>query len=328
MVRLTTSILTALQLDAAAGLLQNQGIGINTGLTTAISSYENTALISPLLTTIAVGSANIGNLGPALSGNTVTTLETLAANSCPALSDSVPVAYSSLGNSMTSAVLAEASKDICGTNVSKLTQAVNQASAYSSQTSIFINSAKNSQTYLGNTFTTMNSMITGGVTEINLATTAFGQDLINLGLLIDTSNLNNLGSPLALVQQIYSITGTIPVLSIYFVAAGISTDIVLNLTNPTVSVADSIQALMYRAMTQITGDNLNQILTVMRVKTVGINNMADLLNPVKLFPNSFQSLTVAGTAFKKVIPIYVNSTGSVNETLKTELPDFVMSSLV
>lgn len=329
MANLTTSVLTALQLDAAAGLLQNQGIGINTGLTTAISSYENTALISPLLTTISVGSSNVGNLGPSLSSTTINTLETLAANTCPALSDSVPSAYiSSLGNVMTDAVLDEANRDICGTNVSKLTQAVNQASAYSGQTTIFINSAKNSQTYLGNTFSSINSMITGGVTRINLATGAFGQDLVNLGQLINLRDLNNLGSPLALIQQIFSITGTIPVVSIYFVAVGIPSNIVLSLTDPSISVADSVQALMYRAMTQITGDNLNQILTVLGVKTVGINTMADLLNPVKLFPNSFQSLTVPGTAFKRAIPIYVNSSGSVNETLKTELPDFVMSSLV
>ena len=81
-------------------------------------------------------------------------------------------------------------------------------------------------------------------------------------------------------------------------------------------------------MTLITGNDLAQILSVLKVTTVGITTMADLLNPVKLFPNSFQSLTVSGTAFKRSIPIYVNSSGSVNETLKTELPPYVLSSLV
>ena len=321
MVNLTTSILTALQLDAAAGLLQNQGIGVNANLTAAILSYETTNLIAPLLDTLAVAGA--GNL---LSGSTTLAVETLAANTCPALSDSVPIAYSNIGTLMTTVVLAEANKDICGGDTSKLTQAVNQATAYTSQTSIFINSAVNSQTYLGNTFTSINSMITGGVTSVNLATTAFGQDLINLGQLINLNNLNNLGSPLALIQQIYSITGTIPVVSIYFVAIGIPSTVVLNLTDPSVSVADSVQALMYQAMTQITGDNLNQILTVMGVKTQGITTMADLLNPIKLFPNSFQSLT-APTKYG-LRAIYTNSSGSVNTELKTQLPPYVMSSLI
>ena len=318
---MTTGSLTALQLDAAAGLLQNQGIGISANLTAAISAYEDTALILPFLNTIAVGST--GNI---LSANVVIDLKTLAANTCAALSNSVPPAYSSLGLQMTTVILNEAAVDICGTNVSKLTQAVNQAQAYTDQTSTFINSAVNSQTYLGNTFTTMNNMITGSVSSINLATNAFGTDLINLGRLINLADLSNFGSPLALVQQLYSITGTIPTPTVAFINAGISTDIALNLTSPTVTVVDSAQRLMYQAMTQITGDDLTQILTVLGVTTVGITTMADLLNPLKLFPNSYQSLT-APTATGPVA-IYVNSTSAVNTNLISLLPPYVVSSLV
>jgi type IV secretory pathway VirB2 component (pilin) len=227
---------------------------------------------------------------------------------------------------MTNVVLAEATLDICSNNVSKLTQAVNQAQGYTDQTSIFINSAVNSQTYLGNTFTTMNNMITGSVTSINLATVAFGTDLVNLGRLINLANLSNFGSPLALVQQLYSITGTIPTLSVAFINAGISTDIVLNLTSPTASLVDSTQRLMYQAMTQITGNDLAQILTVLGVTTVGITTMADLLNPLKLFPNSYQSLT-APTA-NGPVAIYINSTSAVNTNLISLLPPYVVSSLV
>jgi hypothetical protein len=313
--------LTALQLDAAAGLLQNQGIGISSNLTSAIASYENTTLISPFLDTITVGST--GNI---LSANVIADLETLAANTCAALSNSVPPAYSGLGVQMTDVVLAEAVVDICSNNVSKLAQAVNQAQGYTDQTSVFINSAVNSQTYLGNTFTTMNSMITGSVSSINLATTAFGTDLVNLGRLINLADLSNFGSPLALVQQVYSITGTIPTLTVAFINAGVTADIALNLSSPTVSVIDSTQRIMYQAMTQITGDDLTQILTVLGVTTVGITTMADLLNPLKLFPNSYQSLT-APTA-NGPVAIYVDSTSAVNTNLITLLPPYVVSSLV
>ena len=318
---MATGSLTALQLDAAAGLLQNQGIGISSNLTSAISSYNNTALISPLLSTISVGST--GNI---LSANVVNSIETLAANTCAALSDSVPPAYSSLGRQMTAVILAEAAVDICSNNVSKLTQAVNQAQSYTSQTSTFINSAVNSQTYLGNTFTTMNNMISGSVTSVNLATGIFGSDLKNLGRLINLRDLNNFGSPLALVQQLYALGGTVPTLSVAFINVGISTDIVLNLTSPTVSVVDSVQRLMYQAMTQITGNDLTQVLTVFGVTTAGITTMADLLNPLKLFPNSYQSL-LAPTA-NGPAAIYLNSAGSVNTTLTTQLPPYVVSSLV
>jgi hypothetical protein len=318
---MATGTLTALQLNAAAGLLQNQGIGINANLTSAISSYEDTALISPLLSTISVGS--IGNI---LSANVISNVETLAANTCSALSNSIPPAYSSLGIQMTTAVLAEAAVDICGNNVSKLAQAVNQAQSYTEQTSIFINSAVNSQTYLADTFTSMNSMTTGEITNVNLASGPFGTDLQNLGRLINLNNLGNFGSPLALTQQLYSVAGVIPVLSQAFVAAGISTDIVLNITRPTASVTDSIQKLMYQAMTTITGDNLNQILTVLGVTTTGIDTVADLLNPLKLFPNSYQSLTAPTANGPRAI--YLDAVGSVNTALVTQLPPYVISSLV
>ena len=312
--------LTALQLDASAGLLQNQGIGISANLTQAIAQYQDTALISPFLNTIQVGSANV------LSAGVIANLETLAANTCSAFSNSIPPAYSGLGVQMTDVVLAQATVDICSNNVSKLTQAVNQAQGYAEQTSIFINSAVNSQTYLGNTFTSINNMITGSVSTINLVTTAFGSDLQNLGQLINLSNLDNFGSPLALVRQLFAVAGTVPILSVAFVNAGIAEEVVLNLTNPTVSVTDSIQRVMYQVMTQITGNELSQVLQVLGVTTVGIQTVADLLNPLKLFPNSFQSLT-APTA-NGPVNVYVDSIGSVNTQLTRLLPPYVISSLV
>jgi hypothetical protein len=314
---MATGTLTALQLDAAAGLLQNQGIAINANLISAIDGYETTTLIAPFLNTI--NSANI-------TANVVNDLETLAANTCSSLSNSVPSDYSSLGQQMTTVVLNQAVLDICSNNVSKLAQAFNQAEGYASQTSVFVNSAVNSQTYLGDTFTNINSMITGGITNVNLATQAFGNDLDNLGRLIDLQNLDNFGSPLALVQQLYSVSGTIPVLSVAFVVAGVPEDVILNLTNPTASVSDSAQRLMYQAMTQITGTDLEQILTVLQVTTVGIETMADLLDPLKLFPLSFQSLTAPTQYGPRAI--YVDTSGSVNQQLVSQLPTYVISTLV
>ena len=319
---MTTSYLTALQLDASPGLLQNTGLAANAALTTAIAVYNNTPLIAPLLTVLAnSGAANLSN-------TTISTLESLSSNTCPALSDSLPAGYTelSVGTTLFTGLLSSTAYTYMGNgDLTKFVQALNQAQSYADQASIFTNTAINSQTYLGNTFTTMNNMITGGITEVNLATQAFGEDLVNLGNLINLLDLGDFGSPLGLIQQIYSVTGAIPSVSILFVAAGIPVNVVLNLTDPTVSVTDSIQRLMYTAMTQITGVALDQILAVMGVTTVGIETMADLLNPVKLFPNSYQSLTVP-TKFGSR-GIYVNASGSVNQNLLTELPPYVTQSL-
>ena len=319
---MTTSYLTALQLDASPGLLQNTGLAANAALTTEIAVYNATPLIAPFLTVLAnSGAANLSNV-------TISTLESLSSNTCPALSDSLPAGYATLsvGTTLFTGLISDTAYLYMGEgDLTKFVQALNQAQSYAEQASIFTNTAINSQTYLGNTFTTMNNMITGGITEVNLATRALGEDLINLGNLINLLDLGDFGSPLGLIQQIYSVTGAIPSVSILFVAAGIPVNVVLNLTDPTVSVTDSIQRLMYTAMTQITGVALDQILAVMGVTTVGIETMADLLNPVKLFPNSYQSLTVP-TKFGSR-GIYVNASGSVNQNLLTELPPYVTQSL-
>ena len=319
---MSTSYLTALQLDASPGLLQNTGLAANLELTTAISAYNNTALISPYLITLA--NASVANL----SNSTISTLKSLASNSCPALADSLPTGYATLSVGLTlfTGLLSTTATLYMGNgDLTKFVQVLNQAQSYADQSSIFINTAVNSQTYLADTFTGMNDMITGGITQVNLATEAFGTDLTNLGQLINLNALDDFGSPLGLIQQIYSVTGAIPSVSILFVAVGIPVDVVLNLTNPAVSVTDSIQRLMYTAMTQITGQALDQILSVMGVTTEGITTMADLLNPVKLFPNSFESLTVT-TKFG-TRGIYVDSSGSVNQSLVTQLPQYVVRTI-
>jgi hypothetical protein len=306
-------ILTPLQLIAGASLLQNSGIGVAPGLLAAETTYSNTPLMAAYFTALDA------------TGNTYG-LSTLTANSVPAFSSSVPSAYESLGIQMIPVINAKATYDAGSGDISKFIQALNLAQSYGATTNQFINSSVNSQTYLADTFTTTNDAITAAITEINLDTTALATDLTNLGQLINLRDLGNLGSPLGLIQQIYSVTGAIPSVSVVFVAAGIPTETVLNFTNPTASVTDSIQRLMYVAMTQITGTGLQQILQVMGVTTVGINNMADLLNPVKIFPNSFQTMTVPTADGPRAI--YVDSSGSVNTTLTSQLPAYVMSSLV
>jgi hypothetical protein len=302
------NVLTPLQLIAGASLLQNQGLLVSPELTSAINAYSNTAVMSAFFDALAGDSS----------------LATLAANSVPAFSNSIPSAYSALGTQMTTVINSQASADFGSGDISKFIQALNLALAYTENTNLFINSAVNSQTYLGNTFTDTNNQITGDITTVNLATTIFGSDLSNLGFLIDLENLGDLGSPLALVQRIVSVTGNIPVLAVSFLSVGIPQNIVLNLNDPSLTVTDSIQKLMYQAMIQITGSSLEEILKLLKITTTGIETMADLLNPVKLFPNSYQSLTVVTANGLRAI--YIDNAGTVNSKLATELPPYVVNA--
>jgi hypothetical protein len=317
---MAASFLTALQLNAGAGLLQNTGLAANTDLTNNINSYNVLPLIAPYLITLANSAA------ANLSNTTVATLRTLASNTCPALADSVPVGYATLTvtNTLFTGLLSTTAATYMGNgDLTKFAQALSQAQSYADQTSVFINSAINSQTYLADTFTGMNDMITGGITQVSLATSALGTDLANLGRLVNLALLDDFGSPLGLIQQIYTVTGAIPSVSIAFISAGVPVDVVLSLNRPAISVTDAVQRLMYEAMGEITGSALQQILSVMQVKTSGINTMADLLNPLRLFPLSYQTLTVPTKFGKRAI--YLNASGSVNQNLATELPNYVIN---
>jgi hypothetical protein len=300
-------------------------------------NYSGTGNSSPqttvtgLLAAIKIGGANVANV-TILSNTVIANLQTLASNSCPALSDSVPTAYAgslTVGINppgFTGLLTTTANTYLGNGDLTKFVQAFSIAQSYTDQTNLFINSAVNSQTYLANTFTTTNDSITGDLTAVNLATSEFGRDLENLGVLIDLNDLENLGSPLALVQRLVAVAGSAPILAVAFLLEGVPQETVVNISNPTLSVTDSVQKLMYQAMTKITGDALEQILSVLRVTTTGIETVADLLNPIKLFPNSFQSLTAPTANGPRAI--YINSSGTVNSSLVDELPPYVINTIV
>ena len=288
------AILTPLQVQAGSALLQNTGIGIPSALTTAITEYTSLPLLANLI-------ATIGNSG-ALPSSTQTALQTFAGNvgnSCPALADSIVTGTVTLVSStitdpgMTGIITLTADVYLGNNNVSKFAQIFNTAVGYADTTNIFINSAVNANTYLSDTFTNMNSLTTSGLTDVNLATRAMGDDLYNAGYWINLNDLGNLGTPLALIQQISQRAGTITPLIGALSDAGVNENIILNLSNNDLIVTDDVQKVMYMALKNITGTALEQILQILAVWTPNINSLADLLNPAIMLPNSYASLTTA-----------------------------------
>lgn len=327
---MAAGVLTPLQLTAGASLLQNQGIRVAPALTTALASYNGLPSISKLIATITAGGG--------LTAGTIASLQTLGATTCPSLSNSVPAAYAGVITiqtnppGMSGAIITRANTYLGNGDLGKFSQAVSSILAYASTTNVFLNSAVNSQDYLANTFTGMNDTTSGDITSVNLATTTFGSELAQLGLLWDLSNLGDLGSPLALIRQMIKITGSVPDVAISFIEYGVPAEIVVTLNDPTISVTDTVQKAMYTGMTKVTGAPLAQVLSILGVTTPNINTMADLLNPVKLFPQSFQTLTVPTKNGLRAI--YLNSQGTVNSKLAdtstkiTALPDYALSSAV
>ena len=282
-------LLSPLQLQAAAGLFQNQGYSVNANLTATVDAYKSTPLLANLIA--AIGNASV------LPSSTQLLLQTFANTSCPALADSVVpgttaiVAPTLADPGMIGIVTLTAEAYMGNGDLSKFVQTFTQANSYCSTVNVFINSAVNANSYLGPTFTGMDNLATAGLTEINRATAAMGDDLYNAGYYIDLGNLDNYGTPLALIQQISRRAGTVSPLITALSNAGVPDNIVLNLNDPAVVVTDTVQKLMYNALLTVTGDELANILRILDVWTPNINTLADLLNPAVMLPNSYPSLT-------------------------------------
>jgi hypothetical protein len=323
------STLGPLQLIAGAGLGNNTAIAVSADLTAAINDYKSTDLIAPLSATLLNSEA--GNL----LGGLLTTLETLSATNCPALSDSTPSASASAigviltgsaasGNSINgfTGIITDVGNLYLGNGDDSIfLQVFTAADGYITSTNQYILAANNSSNYLGSSFTNMNSLITGDLDQVTVAFSSFGADLTKLGSAINLESISKLGSPIALLQQLINVAGLTPRIITELENIAINQE---DIGDPPVTTVEllRLERNLYAILRNITGNSLDEVLQILDVTTPGLTSAADLLNPVKIFPNSFFTLTVKTADGLR--GIYLNQTGSVNVKLLDSLPSYVV----
>jgi len=187
------------------------------------------------------------------------------------------------------------------------------ATGFVNYTNSAILSVSNSQEFLDGTFSNMNDLISGDITGVSVATTVFGQDLIASGKAINLQTISTFGLPsnlLLTLQQNNAITKSI---SLALIASGITVSELGEILGSIEAVTKEQERKIYGAFGIILGQDLKDVLVSLNCKTVGLESLADLLNPIKLFPNSYETLTVpvyntvGGPANSKIYyPIYVN----------------------
>jgi hypothetical protein len=306
------SVATPLQLTAGLGFYAGNAITANTQLANNIASYNALAPIANLLFTI---DAAVSNVSLGISDNTIANLKTLGANVsgnyCPALGDSVSSNITwTVGNTgYTGTITSSASTYLGGGDFGKFAQAFGAAQGYLTLTNGIILSAvnANSTDYLGPTFTNMDNLITGDLAQVNLAFPAFGADLALCGDLFALDNIEQFGTPAALLQQLAikgnMLNGTTPCVTTALKAQGLTDGAIAALVNNDVQSLYkpkgltrnqfyTLQKASYPALVNITGDCLQNVLDILDVTLPNIETMADLLDPVKIFPTSYASLTL------------------------------------
>jgi hypothetical protein len=326
------SSVTPLQLTAGVGFYSGNAITANTDLANNIASYNSLAPIANLLFTITEAASNVSlSIGAGTLANLKTLGANVSGNYCPALGDSVPSNVSwTVGNAGYATSITTAASTYLGSgDFGKFAQAFGAAQGYISLTNNIINSAVNvnSTDYLGPTFSNQNNLITADIAKVNLAFPAFGADLAATGDLIAFDNLLQFGTPAGLLQQLARqgrmLNGSTPGVTAALRAQGLTdqniSDLVNNnvqsLFNPqglTANQFDRLQKKAYPGLCNVTGDNLQTVLDILNCTLPNITQLCELLNPVKLFPTSYSSLTLPTPSGPVLI---YDTTGAVNSVI-------------
>ena len=326
------STATPLQLTAGVGFYAGNAITANTQLANNIAAYNSLAPIANLIYTIGQATSNVSL---AISAGTIANLKTLGANVsgnyCPALGDSVPSNVSwTVGNAGYATSISTAGSTYLGSgDFGKFAQAFGAAQGYIALTNNVILSAVNvnSDDYLGPTFSNMDNLISGDIAKVNLAFPAFGADLEDCGDLFSLENVDIFGTPAALLNQLATkgnmLNGSTPAVTAALNAQGLTDQNIADLVNLNVqslfnpdgltqNAFDTLQKQAYLGLREVTGTDLQQVLDILNCTLPNIATMADLLNPVNLFPTSFSSLTLP-TSNGPVLIYNVN--GDVNSAI-------------
>lgn len=337
-----------LGVSSLAGLLQNKGFWINQptagymGSSTSVSNYTYGTMVSSTALnnlTNAIRQGYVRYLAGELSITQYTNLISIGHNLIPALGNSPPSTYTYSGSPSWSGAGYVGETASYGFfrlfpwqayNEFNYNQTLSTNGRYNDFVGSFMNATsfidysnqaltamQLSNDFLKGTYSNMNDLITADVSGVNLATRAFGQDLLNLGKALDLKTLYTFGLPSNLLTTIKSVNGLTASLRVALIASGLTTEEIDQATD-NINVTKDQQQKIYGSFLIIAGIDLYEILVALNCNTSGLETLADLLNPKKMFPNSYQSLTV---------PVY-NATGAIQPTnSKTYYPIYVGDSV-
>ena len=338
---MSTGKQTPLGVNVMSGLLQGKGFWANkptasyVGSSTSASTYTPGTVITNSCLYWATYAIN-ASYGVVNAG-TYANIIAMGSSTIPALGNSPPPTYtytgspSWAGTGYTGAVaswgyvrlfpwqgynefnynntlaLSNMYNDFCGSFIS--------AGSFIDYSNKSIMTSQNSIGFLEGTYSNMNDLITADVTNVSLSPQVFGRDLINLGKALDLSTIWTFGYPsnlLATLKKYNAITASV---SVALLSTGLTSSDIDNISSNN-NVTKEQQQKTYAAFLIITGVDLAEILVSLNCNTQGLVTLADLLDVRKMFPNSYETLTV---------PLYNAVPGPTNS--KTYYPIFATNAV-
>lgn len=196
------------------------------------------------------------------------------------------------------------------------------AYSFIEQSNIAILSVDNSKEFLRGTYSNMNDLTTADIAGVSLATLAFGNDLIALGKALDLRYIEAFGLPSKLLLTLKENNAITTALNLAMLSSGLTIDEIESFVENNEQPTPDQEKSLYGAFSVLLGDDLLDILIPLNCNTPGLETLADLLDPKKLFPNSYRTLTVpiyntepGPTNSKTYYPIYSNN--GTNQTISS-----------
>jgi hypothetical protein len=307
--------LSPLSINVMTSLLSGQGLAINSGTaqymgsSTGVAQYTKGSVISSTVLDNLVSAIRLAytQVGTNISQSVYDSLISIGASTVPALGNSKPTTYTptytgeatSYGFLRTLPLQAH-TVFTYGNSYAAFVNSFMMAHGFAQQSNKTIASLINSKDYLSGVYSNMDDLITGDITGVSLATTYWGQDLIATGRAIDLTKIATFGNPHDLLVTLATGNSITKAVNIALVAAGLTTTEINQLVSgATVATVDQ-QRKIYSAFTIVMGNDLSEVVIPLNVqipvRTVpsgsGLDSLADLLNPRKLFPTSYVTLTV------------------------------------
>ena len=322
-----------LGVNTLGSLLQNTGFRINSvaasymGSSTSVSNYTFGTLCSSTCLNVLTTSIRRAFTDGSLTTTTYNNLISIGSGSIPALGNSKASTYTWAGAPTWNPYL---TTEITSYGYARLfaLQAYDEfnyngslpvykdfmmsfmaASGFIDQSNSAILTVFNSIDFVAGTYSNMNDLISADITGVSLSTTVFGQDLVTSGKAIDLYTISTFGLPSNLLSTLNTYNAITPSLSLALLSSGMSVSEISDILGKVSTPSTLQQRNIYGACMIIVGQDLTDILIPLNCKTLGLESLADLLNPQKLFPNSYPSLTV---------PVYNASAGPTNS--KTYYP--------
>lgn len=343
---------TPLNLNCLGKLMQNEGLAINAtqqaymGVSTSNTTFttRGTIYTSTLLDKLAsVTALAYSKLGSDITTDTYNDLINMGSTTIPALGNSKPASFTNTySGEMTKygwlrliAYQAHQEFFINNGSYSDFLSTFNSCDGFRQTSNALINNYTSAPTFLKTTYSNINDLITSDITGVSMSTLYWGQDLIKTGRAIDLTSISNFGLPSILLRTLSLNRALTPSLNVALLSAGFtSTDVDTMLSSP---VTLEQEKLLYAAFSLIVNSDLSDICILLNCQTSGLNKLADLLDPKKLFPNTYKTLTYPKynevnqlpTNSKTYYPIYVGDqpdtalTPSIGQRLINILPESI-----